>query len=196
MPACAHQRLLHQAQANDAHLDRMPRQRWRMEPDKRKLTVKWLRTVEILAGTVGVSMLVTYAASRSWFAYGSEQGIASFAAIERVDMSTWSRERIAQYRAAVHADGAPEAVLRIPSVKLAVPVFEGTSEENLNRGAGRIEGTAHIGERGNIGIAAHRDGFFRVLKDVRVGNLLRLERLDGTDTYRIVATTIVEPADV
>jgi sortase A len=155
-----------------------------------------LRTVEILAWTVGVSLLVTYAASKSWFAYGHEQGVASFAAIERVDMSTWSRERIAQYRATLHGDGVPEAVLRIPSVKLVVPVFEGTSEENLNRGAGRIEGTAHIGELGNIGIAAHRDGFFRALKDIRVGSVLQLERLDGTDTYRIVATAIVDPSDV
>ena len=158
--------------------------------------MKVLRAVEILAWTVGVSMLVTYGASRSWFAYGSEQGIASFAAIQRVDMSTWSRERIAQYRAALHVGGTPEAVLRIPSVNLVVPVFEGTSEENLNRGAARIEGTAHIGELGNIGIAAHRDGFFRVLKDVRVGSVLQLESLGGTDSYRIVATTIVDPSDV
>lgn len=158
--------------------------------------MKMLRTVEILAWTVGVSMLVTYAASRSWFAYGSEQGIESFAATQRVDMSTWSRERIAQYRASLHAARVPEAVLRIPSLNLVVPVFEGTSEENLNAGAGRIEGTTHIGELGNIGIAAHRDGFFRVLKDIRVGSVLQLDRLDGTDTYRIVATSIVDPSDV
>jgi sortase A len=111
-------------------------------------------------------------------------------------MSTWSRERIAQYRAALHSAATPEAILRIPSLNLVVPVFEGTSEENLNRGAARIEGTAHIGELGNIGIAAHRDGFFRVLKEVRVGNMLQLDRRDGTDTYRIVATKIVEPSDV
>ena len=158
--------------------------------------MKVLRTVEILAWTVGVALLVTYSASRSWFAYGSERGIASFDAVQRVDMSTWSRERIAQYRAALQTAGTPQAVLRIPSVNLVVPVFEGTSEENLNRGAGRIEGTAHIGESGNVGIAAHRDGFFRVLKDVRVGSVIQLERLDGTDTYRIVATSIVDPSDV
>ena len=40
--------------------------------------MKVLRTVEILAWTVGVALLVTYSASRSWFAYGSERGIASF----------------------------------------------------------------------------------------------------------------------
>jgi sortase A len=158
--------------------------------------MKLLRSVEILAWTVGVSLLVTYAAGRSWSAYAQERGIEDFAALERVDMSTWSRERIKQYRASLHASAAPAAVLRIPSLNLVVPVFEGTSEQNLNRGAGRIEGTAHIGEAGNIGIAAHRDGFFRVLKDVRVGQLLVLERLDGTDTYRIVATNIVDPSDV
>lgn len=158
--------------------------------------MKLLRTVEIVAWTLGVSMLVTYAASRSWFAYGHDQGIATFDATERVDMSTWSRERIAQYRASLHAAGAPEAVLRIPALKLVVPVFEGTSEQNLNRGAARIEGTTRIGELGNIGIAGHRDGFFRALKDARVGNVLLLDRLDGTDTYRIVSTTIVDPSDV
>jgi sortase A len=173
--------------------------------------MRLLRSAEILAWTVGVALLTTYAATRTWYAYGSEQGVASFdavrsemrakqnaapAAAEPVDMSKWSRERIARYRASLQADAIADAVLRIPSLKLVVPVFEGTSEENLNRGAGRIPGTAHIGESGNIGIAAHRDGFFRVLKDVRVGHVLQLERLDGIDTYRVVATTIVDPSDV
>lgn len=177
-----------------------------------------LRSIEVLAWTAGVSMLVTYAGTRSWYAHGREQGLANFDALrsqlqsesspaidpqtthlavaQPVDMSTWSRERIAHYRAALQATTTPQAVLRIPSLNLAVPVFEGTSEDNLNLGAGRIEGTAHIGEAGNIGIAAHRDGFFRVLKDVRVGQVLLLERLDTTDAYRIVATTIVDPSDV
>lgn len=153
--------------------------------------MRLLRSLEILAWTVGVSLLTTYAATRTWYAYGREQSVATF-----VDMSTWSAERIARYRDSLQAKAVPDAVLHIPSLKLVVPVFEGTSEANLNRGAGRIEGTARIGEPGNIGIAAHRDGFFRVLKDVRVGHLLQIERLDGTDTYRIVATKIVEPSDV
>jgi sortase A len=177
-----------------------------------------LRSIEVLAWTAGVSMLITYAGTRSWYAHAREEGLANFdalrsqlqsesspaidpqtnrlAAAQPVDMSTWSRERIAHYHAALQATATPQAVLRIPSLKLAVPVFEGTSEDNLNRGAGRIEGTAHIGEAGNIGIAAHRDGFFRVLKDARVGQVLLLERFDTTDSYRIVATTIVDPSDV
>ncbi|HKQ15695.1 MAG TPA: sortase, partial [Steroidobacteraceae bacterium] len=43
---------------------------------------------------------------------------------------------------------------------------------------------------------AHRDGFFRVLKAARVGQTLVLQRLDGSATYRIVSTAIVEPSNV
>jgi sortase A len=176
-----------------------------MEPCERKLTMKLLGAIEILAWTVGISLLVTSAATRSWYAYGRDEGIETFSAVRRaveaeaVDTSAWSRKRVARYRETLQARATPDAilaVLRIPSLKLAVPVFEGTSDQNLNRGAGRIEGTARIGEVGNVGIAAHRDGFFRALKDVQIGQTLVLERLDSTDRYRIVATTIVDPSDV
>ena len=108
----------------------------------------------------------------------------------------WSAERVSEYRKAITDAGAPAAVLKIPSLRLVVPVFDGTSELNLNRGAGRIEGTAAIGETGNLGLAAHRDGFFRVLKDVRVGDAIHLEQIDAAYTYRVVNTKIVLPSDV
>ena len=147
--------------------------------------MKVLRGIEILTWCVGVSLLVVYASTRAWFTNRSEHDIATFEAAtvlartaDPVDMTTWSRARVDRYRESLRESLAPQALLRIPSVKLVVPVFEGTSELNLNRGAGRIEGTARIGEAGNVGIAAHRDGFFRVLKDVQVGDTLLLERLD------------------
>jgi sortase A len=173
---------------------------------------KSLRCLELAAWTLGMLLVVTYASARWWYAHGREAGIAAFdvarnevlrspptvvvAPSDDVDMSTWSRERIERYRESAHTGAVPLAVLRIPSVKVVVPVFDGTSHQNLNRGAGRIEGTARLGETGNVGIAAHRDGFFRALKDVRVGDVLLLEQLTTTDVYRIVATTIVEPSDV
>ena len=173
-----------------------------------------LRALETALWTAGVALLVTYAGARSWYAQGRDQGVAMFEAArgegqqlslssaapaslrDPVDMSTWSPARIEQYRESLRDAAVPEALLRIPSVKLVVPVFEGTSDRNLNRGAGRIEGTARLGEAGNVGIAAHRDGFFRVLRDVRVGDELLLERFTGTQRYRIVSTTIVDPSDV
>jgi sortase A len=124
------------------------------------------------------------------------EAATALARTDAVDMTTWSRARVDRYRESLRESLAPQAVLRIPSVKLVVPVFEGTRELNLNRGAGRIEGTARIGEAGNVGIAAHRDGFFRALKDVRVGDTLLLERVTATRTYRVVSMTIVDPSEV
>jgi len=89
----------------------------------------------------------------------------------------------------------PIALLRIPRVALEVPVFDDTSERNLNRGAGWIEGTAAPDEEGNIAIAAHRDRYFRVLKDVAVGDLIELESLAERHQYRVTRLAIVRPSN-
>jgi sortase A len=86
--------------------------------------------------------------------------------------------------------------MRIPAVQLEVPVFAGTSDVALTHGAGRIEGTPVLGNPGNTGIAAHRDGWFRVLKDVRVGDAVEIETLQGEMRFRITETSVVEPADL
>jgi sortase A len=77
-----------------------------------------------------------------------------------------------------------------------VPVLEGTDEFTLNRGVGHVAGTALPGERGNVAIAGHRDGFFRVLKDVTAGDRIRLVTLWQTVDYTVQETRIVEPEDV
>ena len=171
-----------------------------------------LRYLEVAAWTLGAVLVVTYAGAQWWYARGREEGIAAFAAARdealrspaagaelsasSVDMSTWSRARIEHYRESMRTTAVPLAVLRIPAVKLAVPVFDGTSEQNLNRGAGRIAGTAQIGERGNVGIAAHRDGFFRVLKDIKEGDALVLDTPVATEQYRVEWIRITTPDDV
>lgn len=115
------------------------------------------------------------------------------------DMSDWSEQRISDYAtvtASAAADGVPEGIVRIPSISMQVPVFAGTDEENLTRGAGRIEGTPALGGPGNTGIAAHRDGYFRALKDVKVGASIFVETLSGEREYRITDLLIVEPSDI
>jgi sortase A len=92
--------------------------------------------------------------------------------------------------------GGAIAVLQIPKIHLAVPVLDGTDALTLNHAVGRIAGTARPGEEGNIGIAGHRDGFFRGLKDVRVGDEIDLETLKGTDRYAVDHIRIVTPDNV
>jgi sortase A len=74
-------------------------------------------------------------------------------------------------------------------------VLEGVSSTTLLRGAGHIPETALPGDRGNVGIAAHRDSFFRALKDIRKNDTIRLETLDGTFSYRVDWTRIVTPEE-
>jgi len=61
---------------------------------------------------------------------------------------------------------APLAVLRIPRLRVEVPVLPGTDDRTLDRAVGHIDDTALPGADGNSGIAGHRDGFFRALKDI------------------------------
>ena len=66
----------------------------------------------------------------------------------------------------------------------------------LDLAAGRIEETALPGTVGNVGIAAHRDGFFRVLKDIKAGDALVLETPVATEQYRVEWIKITTPEDV
>jgi len=114
-----------------------------------------------------------------------------------VDVSLWSPKRIASFRQALAANSDPPlAVLRIPKLQLAVAVFDSTNELYLNRGAGWIAGTARPGESGNTGIAAHRDGFFRRLKDIHDGDTISLRTPDRDLTYVVDQIEIVMPNDV
>ena len=91
---------------------------------------------------------------------------------------------------------APIAVLTIPKIGIEVPVFAGTDDLTLNRGAGMIAGTASPGKTGNMGIAGHRDGFFRRLKDIRVGDHIELFAGHDKFVYAVEDITIVDPSDV
>jgi len=74
---------------------------------------------------------------------------------------------------------------------LEVPVYGDTSDLNLDRGAGHIPGTAQLDQAGNVGIAAHRDGFFRKLKDVELGMDIFIEHGGRTERYKITEISIV-----
>lgn len=97
---------------------------------------------------------------------------------------------------ATDADSLPIAVLRIAKVGLEVPVYSDLSELNLNRGAGWVGGTAPPNSSGNMAIAAHRDQYFRPLKDLQVGDTVELESLSGHGQYRVSRISIVDPDEI
>ena len=125
---------------------------------------------------------------------------ASVPAHRAPDQTLWSANRIREYGVAATEIGESAAlaaaVLRIPRVALEVPVYSETNERNLNRGAGLIAGTGVPDSEGNVAIAAHRDGYFRALQSVAVGDLVELETRHRRRQYRISEISIVEPTDI
>ena len=154
---------------------------------------------------IGLVCLVSWGALRIDGVAAKSWEMRRFAALQTAalhepaapDQSLWSPERIAAWRTAGKDPASrPLAVLRIPKIHLEVPVLEGTDEVVLNRAVGHIEDTAKPGADGNSGIAGHRDGFFRGLKDILPGDVIELETLRTTEVYRIARTWIVDPEDV
>jgi sortase A len=176
-----------------------------------KFSKRPLMLIELVAWAMGVASLGFYIAEGSIQAQSAGDGLSYFASARTVgandsssqhleigalNTTTWSPQRIKEYEQSVGAAGLPIAVLRIPAVHLNVPIYEGTSDEILKRGAGHIEGTAQLNEYGNSAVAAHRDSFFRLLKDIVAGDVIAIETMHGTDHYRVRKTWIVSPTDV
>jgi sortase A len=172
----------------------------------------WMRYFEQGLLVVGVLLLALYVAARVHRTVMSNAELQSFKALARVpvagprgvalsttvpDFSLWSEKRVKEYQESLSAHFSPAiGILRIPKIDVEVPILEGTDDLTLNRGVGHVAGTANPGESGNMAIAGHRDGFFRGLKDVAVGDKIELVTLQGAETFIIDRITIVQPTDV
>lgn len=112
------------------------------------------------------------------------------------DSALWAVQRVKAYEATLSGQVEPLALLRIPALNLEVPVLRGTDKFTLNRGVGIIRNTSLPGQEGNIGIAGHRDGFFRGLKDIKKGDTISLVTTAATSVYTVDQIEITDPADV
>jgi sortase A len=85
--------------------------------------------------------------------------------------------------------------LEIPRLRLSVMIMEGVAEKTLRLGGGHIPGTAYPGAPGNSGLAAHRDTFFRKLRNVRKDDLIQFSTRSDTLVYRVSSTAVVSASD-
>jgi len=125
-----------------------------------------------------------------------ERELASVIQTEKPNQSEWSTVRIQRF-AETQPDPVPSSSalgrLVIPKADVEVMVLEGTSEETLDRGVGLIEGTARPDEGGNVGIAGHRDSFFRGLRHLSPGDEIEFATLKGLTRYTVSEILVVEP---
>lgn len=149
---------------------------------------------------VGTGCLLAYAAACAHGSFFQTRDRAAFeqallASIEHEDHdhSDWSEARVRRYEQAIAAPVRALGRLDVPDASVSVMLLEGTDELTLNRAIGHIEGTAQPGEAGNVGIAGHRDSFFRGLQYLEVGDDLSLTTLNGVAHYEVTKLEVVDP---
>jgi sortase A len=97
------------------------------------------------------------------------------------------------------ARSAPEPYLGrldISRLDLSVMLLDGIDDSALRFGVGHIPGTALPGQPGNLGIAGHRDTFFRGLARIRQDDEITVKTLNEEYRYIVDAIRIVNPEDV
>ena len=190
----------------------MPLGRLKEGPAFAEKPMHWLRKLERVLLVLGVLMLTLYVSARIHQTVLSNAELQRFKAQQPAsaanpngvaattaapDFSLWSVQRIKDYQTSLAEHFAPAiAILTIPRIHIEVPVLEGTDDLSLNRGVGHVTGTANPGENGNMAIAGHRDGFFRGLKDVVLGDTIGVATTERAQTYIVDRITVVDRTDI
>ncbi len=106
----------------------------------------------------------------------------------------WSQRRLSAFDR-LRETFAPDMIgtLVFASSDERVPVFSGDNVINMTLGAGHLQDSAPLDGSGNIAITAHRDGAFRVLKDIKVGDILILQTTAGERMFSVASTQVVTP---
>jgi sortase A len=94
------------------------------------------------------------------------------------------------------ADGAIVGRLAIPRLHVRAMIREGTGDRTLSLALGHIPGTAFPGQRGNVGVAGHRDSLFRGLRDIAANDEITFETPRASYVYRVESTQIVKPRQI
>jgi sortase A len=139
----------------------------------------------LYCGWAGLQM---HAAQKAAAAFGEPQGQASQDSQEQIVPGD-----------SVDPERNPTTVIgriEIPQIALSVPITASISKEGLLRGAGHVPGTAFPGGLGTMGIAGHRDTFFRPLQRIRPGMQIRVIGAGGAYRYRVDSTEVVDPENV
>jgi sortase A len=156
----------------------------------RRLVLRWIERALFVTGGV-LALWCMVVAGRAY--YYSQLGVPQ---PTRITELPGESPGAAARAVSAPAPGAWIARLEATSVALSATVLEGSDAGTLSRAAGHIEDTAFPGERGNIGIAGHRDTVFRRLGRLHIGDHLTLTTSGHVFHYRVSGTQIVGPEDV
>jgi sortase A len=86
--------------------------------------------------------------------------------------------------------------IEIPDLSLSVPILNDDDPQSLTLGVGHIPGTALPGGLGTVGLAGHRDTYFRPLRRLKPNMDVRLVGDKGIYRYQTDSIEIVSPERV
>ena len=139
-----------------------------------------------------------------WMLLGFGLGCLGMYAYETVEARRFQAEQTAAFEIQARAHAAPGAVktgglvgmLDVPRLQLSTPVIQGDDTGTLKRSVGHLPDTPMPWDAGNSAMAGHRDGLFRPLKDVKIGDEIRFRTTRDEYRYRVTKTSIVKPDDL
>ncbi|MFN2746823.1 class D sortase [Bacillus sp. z60-18] len=93
------------------------------------------------------------------------------------------------------ATGEAVGILNIPRLKAELPIVEGTSPDDLEKGVGHYKDSYYPKQNGQIVLSGHRDTVFRRTGELEIGDRLNIELPYGSFDYRITNMKIVDKED-
>jgi len=94
------------------------------------------------------------------------------------------------------AIGEPMGRIEVPRLHVSAAVANGDDDGTLRLAIGHLPDTPFPWEAGNSALAGHRDTFFRELRNIRVGDDMRVTTPYGDFNYQVLRTVIVTPDDL
>lgn len=162
-------------------------------PVRRPAVLRWLERLLLVVGIACIG----------YYGYVSAETML-YQAYENRELDAILASRVPRTSEPAVANRTPRLVSRgetvgrieIPRLGVSAIIKTGTDARTLQLAVGHISGTAMPGESGNVGLAGHRDTFFRRLRDIRTEDEIRVTTADRMYSYRVERTNVVEPGDL
>jgi sortase A len=164
----------------------------RLGPPRRRADLVWLERALLIAAVVLLGYY-GYVSAETYLYQAYEQHELNAILASAPPSATPAAASVPRR---VPANGETIGRVEIPRLDVSAIVRAGSDARTLQLAIGHIPGTALPGEQGNMGLAGHRDTFFRRLQHVRPDDEIRVITAEGVFTYRVERTVVVEPGDV
>jgi sortase A len=167
--------------------------RLRIEP--RSVVLRWLDRALIAFGLACLAFYVTVRAHTAAYQHRAKAQLQQRVSSQTSDPVV-NPVTVVQHEAHLRP-GELIGRVDVPRLKLSAAVVEGDDDSTLGKAVGHLPDTSLPWQTGgNVAFAAHRDGLFRPLKDIRIGDEVRVVTDRGDFAYRVRRTQIVGPDDV